>query len=216
MRFGARTLFENVSWHVTVGEKVGLVGDNGIGKTTLLKIIDAQILPEEGQVTMTPGIVTGYLPQGGIEPAGRTLREEMLEAFGEVNTLKAELEELRHEIDHSRDPDPRLLNRFADIEQQLHAYGADRVEPKIHAVLTGLGFGHDELDRPLAEFSGGWQMRAALGKLLLSSPDILQNRRPRERDAHRLPYKLLRLYPGEKETHRASACNPRATGKGAC
>ncbi len=173
MRFGARTLFEGVDWHVAPGEKVGLLGDNGVGKTTLLRIIDRQLAPEGGRISMPAGFRTGYLPQAGIEPSARTLHEEALQAFGDINALKARLEELQFEIDHSCDPDPALLNRYADTGQQLRAFDVDRMEPRIHEVLTGLGFGREEFGRPLAEFSGGWQMRAALARLLLSSPDIM-------------------------------------------
>lgn len=173
VRFGARTLFENLSWHVGPGEKVGLVGDNGVGKSTLLKIIDGQMAAQEGHVAMPSGFRTGYLPQGGIEPSARTLHEEASEAFGDINALQKEIEELRFEIDHSCDADPKLLNRYADIEQQLRALDIDKMEPRIHVVLTGLGFKPGEFDRPVGEFSGGWQMRATLARLLLVSPDIM-------------------------------------------
>ena len=173
MRFGARTLFEKLNWHIAPAEKVGLVGDNGTGKTTLLKIIDRQISPEEGSISMPAGYKTGYLPQGGIEPASRSLRDEAIDAFSQINSLKAEMGEIGFQIDCSGDPDLALLNRYVDIEQQLRALGADRVETKIHFVLTGLGFQREKFSKPVAEFSSGWQMRAALAKLLLSSPDIV-------------------------------------------
>jgi len=173
IRFGSRTLFENLNWHVAPGEKVGMVGDNGAGKSTLLKIIDGQTAPEQGRISMPSGFRTGYLPQGGIEATGRTLHEEALAAFGNVNILRDELEDLRFRLENSCDAEPELLNRYADIEQQLQAFDADRVEPRINAILSGLGFQKTDFERPLAEFSGGWQMRAALARLLLSSPDIM-------------------------------------------
>ncbi len=174
--FGLRTLFEGVDWLLTPGDRVGLVGANGTGKTTLLKILGGLESVDAGVVTRAKGITAGYLPQEGLELRGRTVFAECLAVFADLHAMEAELETLARRM-AELDPDSpeyrQVSERFPRLESELRARGGYAVEAEVGAVLTGLGFPKQDWPLRTEEFSGGWQMRVALAKLLLAKPNLL-------------------------------------------
>lgn len=176
MRFGARTLFEGLDWLIQSGDRVGVVGANGTGKSTLLKVIAGLERFDQGEVSRQKGLKIGYLPQDGLEFTGRTVFEECLSVFDEAIALEQEQEELGHrmgEVDPGSDEYAEILDRYAWVSDRLHAADAYTKEAQTGTVLGGLAFPKEDWDRPTDHFSGGWQMRIALAKLLLEKPDIL-------------------------------------------
>jgi ATP-binding cassette, subfamily F, member 3 len=177
--FGERVLFEGASLRVGARDRFALLGPNGAGKTTLLEIIAGEQTPDHGTVTLAKDAVVGYLKQEAIEMHGRTLLAEALTAAADVTSLEHRLNLLEHEIAEvaSSQEDPaeaeRLLVEYGRLRDRFEHAGGYGVEAEARAVLTGLGFKEADLERPTEEFSGGWLMRLALGKLLLAKPDVL-------------------------------------------
>ena len=174
--FGARVLFENVTWRVRPGERVGLCGPNGAGKTTLLRLMAGREQPDAGAVARPAGLTVGYLPQDGVVHAGRSLLEETCAAFHELLALRAEMEEIEvrmGESDADSAKHESMLARYAELQDAFQHQGGWDVEARVTAVLRGLGFSETDLPRLTEEFSGGWQMRIALAKLLLRRPGLL-------------------------------------------
>ncbi len=176
-RYGDQILFEDVSWHVKKKDRIGLSGPNGSGKTTLLKMLAGQAEPDTGTIRMASNTTIGYLPQDGIVHGGRTLHEEVNLAFEELLALKEEqhrLEDSLAEIDGEGETDhERLLERYAEVSERFAHLGGYEIDARIAEVLRGLGFSQADRDRRCDEFSGGWQMRIALAKLLLARPNLL-------------------------------------------
>ena len=177
LAFGGHALFDNLTWTIPSRQHIGLIGPNGAGKSTLLRLIDGRLSPQSGRVT-AGGSTIGYLEQDlSAATSGRTVREEALQAFEEVLDLERQEEQitdaLEEESDYQSDHYQKLLHKLHHVQERLNARQAHRVRPQTDAVLTGLGFAPDELDRPLDTFSGGWRMRAALARLLLRKPDVL-------------------------------------------
>src|SRR5437773_5366324 len=170
--FGGRLLLREASWRIGRGERTGLVGPNGAGKTTLCRILAGEEPPDAGHVHRDTGVSVGYLPQdvGGHE-AG-TVLAEALSGFEEVWRLEAELERLAGLM---ADPaaGEAATERYGEIQHRFEALGGYRLEAQAKVILGGLGFAPDDVHRSLAEFSGGWRMRAALARLLLLAPDLL-------------------------------------------
>ena len=170
--FGGRLLLREASWRIGRGERIGLVGPNGAGKTTLCRILAGEEPPDAGHVHRDTGVSVGYLPQdvGGHE-AG-TVLAEALSGFEEVWRLEAELERLAGLM---ADPTAgeAATERYGEIQHRFEALGGYRLEAQAKVILGGLGFAPDDVHRSLAEFSGGWRMRAALARLLLLAPDLL-------------------------------------------
>ena len=174
--FGDRVLFDNVTWQISDGERVGLTGPNGSGKTTLLKIFAGLDEPDTGQVVKPAGLSVGYLPQDGISHEGRTVREEAMLAFGTLLEVRAEMEALEERLGHPDVPDAeheQMLVRYSDLQDRFRLHDGYSIDLRIATVLQGLGFAPSDLDRPTGTFSGGWQMRLALAKLLLARPNLL-------------------------------------------
>ena len=174
--FGDRVLFDNVTWQISDGERVGLTGPNGSGKTTLLKIFAGLEEPDSGQVVKPAGLTVGYLPQDGIAHQGRTVREEAMLAFGPLLEVRAEMEALEERLGHPDVSDAeheQMLVRYSDLQDRFRLHDGYNMDLKVGTVLQGLGFSQADLDRPTETFSGGWQMRLALGKLLLARPNLL-------------------------------------------
>jgi ATP-binding cassette, subfamily F, member 3 len=176
--YGGQALFREVSWRIGARERIGLVGPNGVGKTTLCRILAGIEEPDRGRVTRPRGVTTGYLPQevaGSGEGEGSVLAE-VLGGFEEVWRLEREMEDvaavLGKQSPGGEDVDA-LTRRYGDLQHRFEALGGYRLEAEGRAILGGLGFRTDEMTRPLAEFSGGWRMRAALGRLLLLRPSVL-------------------------------------------
>lgn len=174
--FGGQTVLRDVTFQVTAGEKVGLVGANGTGKSTILKIVVGEIESDAGRVAIATRMAIGYLPQVNHLRSGLTLHEEMVGVFAEVNALERRQRDIEAAMQGCPESDPRLPALLEEYGQVLHEFEqADgyMVEAKIGQVLGGLGFQPEDAQRPVEEFSGGWQMRAALAKLLLACPTLL-------------------------------------------
>jgi ATP-binding cassette, subfamily F, member 3 len=175
-RFGHKLLFEDVDWLVTPNDRAGLVGANGTGKTTLLRILAGLDTVDAGQRTSTRGLTAGYLPQDGLTLAGRSVFAECLSVFAGVRALEDELEELTRrmpELDPAGAEYHEVAERFHVVENEFRAHDGYAIEAQVGAVLTGLGFRKQDWTRRTEEFSGGWQMRIALAKLLLEKPNLL-------------------------------------------
>lgn len=171
---GDRELFTGLTWHVKPGERVALVGDNGSGKTTLLRMAVRETEPVEGEVITRRNARIGYLRQEVHSTSGGSVLHEAMCAFEEEQSAAAELQELYPRLSDAADDEQReLSDRIHALEKRIihHDEGAARADAC--KVLVGLGFKLDELDRPLSEFSGGWQMRAQIARLLLEQPDLL-------------------------------------------
>jgi ATP-binding cassette, subfamily F, member 3 len=176
MQFGGEYLFRHLSLRIGPHDRIGLVGSNGAGKTTLLKIFTGQIQPEEGNVSKAKFATVGYLPQEGVQSAGRTLYEEAETAFSDILELQSELDELHAritELHHESEEYADSMELLGETQHKLEDRDVFRLKTKIETVLTGLGFSAEDLGRLTDEFSGGWQMRIALAKLLLEEPTIL-------------------------------------------
>lgn len=177
VQYGDRILLNRVNTTIKPGERVGLVGRNGAGKSTLLKIIAGEMSPHEGEVVRPTGFTMGYLHQDMLLPKGKTVIEETLTAFEEVLQLEKELHAVELEMgardDYESDAYHRLIARMGEIADRLHALGGETAQADAERILGGLGFKHSDMNRPIEEFSGGWQMRIELAKMLLRKPDLL-------------------------------------------
>ncbi len=173
---GTRVLLENLSWSLGPGDRVALVGPNGAGKTTLLKILLGEIRPDTGTRVMSRGTRIGYLPQEAAEKFEGSVLDRALEAHRHLLEMREELDALYQRIP-SLDPDEAemetLLDRAGELQHALERADEHALEPEARRVLAGLGFSPEDQDRPLASFSGGWRMRAALASLLLTDPTLL-------------------------------------------
>ncbi len=174
--FGDRVLFDNVTWQISDRECVGLAGPNGAGKTTLLKMMAGLEEPDSGTVVKPAGLTVGYLPQDGLTHEGRTVYEEASLAFQPLLEMKAEMHELEARLGDPAVPvaeHEQMLHRYSDLQDQFRVHDGYNMELRIATVLAGLGFNQADLERPTETFSGGWQMRLALAKLLLARPNLL-------------------------------------------
>ena len=169
---GARALYDEANWHIKPGEKIGLIGANGTGKTTLLKIIVGEYKPTTGTVSMSKDIAIGYLNQDLLSySSDKNILHVAMEAFERQNQLHDEIEILlqKLETDYSED----LLHKLSDRQHEFEVLDGYSIEYKAHEILAGLGFSEADTHRKLSEFSGGWRMRVMLAKILLQAPDIL-------------------------------------------
>jgi ATP-binding cassette subfamily F protein 3 len=177
IQYGNRILLDGVQLVVKPGERVGLVGRNGAGKSTLLKIIAGEMSPQEGNVVKPAHFTLGYLHQDMLLPKGKTVIEETMTAFSEVLALEKELERIHGELatreDYDSDAYHKLLEDMGDLTEHLHHLGSATTQADAEKVLHGLGFQHTDMTRLTDEFSGGWQMRIELAKMLLRRPDLL-------------------------------------------
>ena len=176
LHYGERALFNDVSCLIGPHDRIGLVGSNGAGKTTLLKIAAGLATPDSGKVEKARYVTTGYLPQDGISTKGKTLYKEAETAFEDVLVLQRELDEahkLLAEIDPAAPFYAETIEIAGELQHKLEDLDVYRMKGKIESVLVGLGFSVPDLTRQTEEFSGGWQMRIALAKLLLQEPSLL-------------------------------------------
>jgi ATP-binding cassette subfamily F protein 3 len=174
--FGERVLLDHVTWQITPGERVGLCGPNGAGKTTLLKMLAGMESPDEGDIIKPAALTIGYLPQDGLTYSGRTLFDEASLAFEGVLAMRAEIAEIETKLEDPSMPDgehERLLTRYAELNEDFRREEGFSIDLRVATVLGGLGFSKDDFDKNCATFSGGWQMRIALAKLLLGRPTLL-------------------------------------------
>ena len=176
-RYGDRVLLEDVSWHVRKRDRIGLSGPNGAGKTTLLKLLAGLEEPDAGSIRMASETTIGYLPQDGIVHGGRTVFDEVVLAFGELLALKQEQHQIEDRLSEATHDDgedhDKLLERYAEVSERFKHLGGYEMDARIADVLKGLGFTLEDQKRKTEEFSGGWQMRIALAKLLLARPNLL-------------------------------------------
>ncbi|RVT97179.1 ABC transporter ATP-binding protein [Mucilaginibacter limnophilus] len=169
---GARALYDEANWHIKPGEKIGLIGANGTGKTTLLKIIVGQYKPTSGTISMAKDLTIGYLNQDLLSfESEKNILHVAMEAFERQNQLHTEIENLlkKLETDYTED----LIQKLSDKQTEFEALDGYNIEYKAHEILAGLGFSEADTHRKLSTFSGGWRMRVMLAKILLQAPDIL-------------------------------------------
>jgi ATP-binding cassette, subfamily F, member 3 len=174
--FGDRVLLDAVTWQIDDRERVGLSGPNGAGKTTLLKMLAGIDEPDGGTIVKPAGLTIGYLPQDGLVYSGRTLREEASLAFKPLLDMKAEIAALEDRLGDeqaSHDEHETMLSRYSELQDEFRRGDGYTIELKVTTVLRGLGFSDEDLEKRTETFSGGWQMRIALARLLLGRPGLL-------------------------------------------
>ena len=175
-RFGMKLLFEDVNWLITPNERTGLVGGNGTGKSTLLKILAGLESVDYGTLSRTKGMTLGYLPQDGLAMRGKTVFEECLSVFDELRGMESEAEVLTGSLSDLKPGSVAYevaAERYSHIMDVLHTHDIYTLDYQVGTVLGGLGFAKEDWERKTEEFSGGWQMRIALAKLLLEKPSLL-------------------------------------------
>ena len=202
VEFGPRVIFKDLTFSVGEKERIAFAGHNGAGKSTLMKCLSGVLEPNGGEITKPRHCRIGYLPQEGIHVKGITLYDETASTFAETTELQNKIERLSaklEKLDPRSAPFSKLLNEIGDFELRLEGHDPARMKPKIHAVLGGLGFKAEDLDRDCGEFSGGWQMRIAMAKLFLAEPEILLLDEPTNHldiNAQRFMESYLRNYRG--------------------
>ena len=176
LQYGERRLFDGVTFHIGPHDRIGLVGSNGSGKTTLLRVLLGDVMPESGAVTRARYVTVGYLPQEGTALAGRTLYAEAESVFEDVVQTQQELAQVQEAMTrepHETETFRELLDIYGELQHRLEASDGFRMQSLIEKVLVGLGFRQSDFHRLTEEFSGGWQMRISLAKLLLRQPSLL-------------------------------------------
>lgn len=177
VQFTGVNLFDNVTFNINDRDRIGLVGKNGAGKSTLLKILCRRQEPETGTIVIASGQTVGYLPQEMVPEGMGTILEETLKAFDQIDNLERQQEKLTVEMANRTDYESadyaKLLSCLHEVTERISMLGGSNRRELAEKVLLGLGFKHDDFSRLLAEFSGGWQMRVELAKLLLKHPDFL-------------------------------------------
>ena len=175
-RYGHKLLFEGVDWLITNRDRVGLVGANGTGKSTLLKILGDLETLDYGSINIAKGISAGYLPQEGLSLSGQTVFAECMSVFSDLRDMEREMVELTarmSEVDHASAEYAQVAERYQRLEHEFQMNDGYAIEAQVGSVLMGLGFTKEDWQRQTDEFSGGWQMRIALAKLLLEKPNLL-------------------------------------------
>ena len=177
VEFSVKPLFKDVSFVVNNRDRIALVGKNGAGKSTMLKILCGKQKPTAGNVSVPSGTTVGYLPQVMVLEDDTTVKEEARKAFADNTELKARVEQLNNELSERTDYESEdymaLVERFTHEHERYLMLGGNNYEAELERTLIGLGFDRNDLDRPTSEFSGGWRMRIELAKILLRKPDVL-------------------------------------------
>ena len=176
LAFGNKKIFEEISETITPRDRIALVGSNGSGKTTLLRMLMMEVEPDSGMIEKPLHATVGYLPQDGISVSGHSLREEAVQAFSDAVGLREKLDEAEIKLGQM-EPDTEEFYDLIDLmgawEEKLASFEPEKMNSRIEKVMMGMGFSLDDMERQVEEFSGGWQMRIALGKLLLQAPSLL-------------------------------------------
>src|SRR6195256_2199250 len=170
--FGARVIVEDATWHIQPGERIGLIGYNGTGKSPLLKLLVGEFLPSKGTVERSRSTSIGYLHQDLLSfDTNDSILQVALSAFEKVLQIEKEIEELGKELE--RTGDEKTLHDYSDKLHELETLGGYNIHHQTEEILQGLGFPNADLKRPYREFSGGWRMRVLLAKMILQQPDLL-------------------------------------------
>lgn len=177
VEFSAKSLFDNISYVINPRDKIALVGKNGAGKSTMLKIIAGLQRPTSGSVAVPQGVTIGYLPQQMVLTDSLTVVDEVKKVFSHIDDLKQNIEKVTEELARRTDYDSEsyasLIEHLTDLNDKLAFANANNCDAEIEKTLIGLGFERTDFARPTAEFSGGWRMRIELAKILLTRPDVL-------------------------------------------
>ncbi|WP_291102961.1 MULTISPECIES: ABC-F family ATP-binding cassette domain-containing protein [unclassified Flavobacterium] len=177
VQFGGTTLFSDISFAINENDKIALMGKNGAGKSTLLKIIAGQSKPSTGNISAPKDAIVAYLPQHLLAIDGATVMEETSKAFGEIFSMKAEIDEINEQLtirtDYESDAYMKLIERISDLSEKFYAIEEVNYEAEVEKILIGLGFVREDFTRQTSEFSGGWRMRIELAKILLQKPDLI-------------------------------------------
>ena len=177
VEFGGNPLFDDITYVVNKKDRIALVGKNGAGKSTMLKIIAGLQQPSSGVVNYPKDLSIGYLPQQMQLADSRTVMHEAEQAFAHIFEMQSRIDSMNAELlvrtDYDSDDYQDLIERLTNATEQLHLMGAGNYQAEIEKTLMGLGFSRNDFDRPTSEFSGGWRMRIELAKLLLQRPDVL-------------------------------------------
>lgn len=173
--YGSKVLYKDGSFQINRGEKIGLVGSNGSGKTTILRILAGEESVDEGEVSVSDKLVIGYFSQNLEEMSGRSALEEVKSAQPRFATVQKELSELEQKLSEPMDDDAmaKVLERYGELQAEFENMGGYELEAKAAEILTGLRIGPDDYVKPVETFSGGWKMRIALAKILIINPDLL-------------------------------------------
>jgi ATP-binding cassette subfamily F protein 3 len=170
--FGARVIVEDATWHIQPGERIGLIGYNGTGKSTMLKLLVGEYQPSAGTIEKSRDTTIGYLHQDLLSfDTNDSILEVAMGAFEKIKQLEKEIEIIGQELE--RTSDEKLLHEYSDKLHELEVLGGYNIHHKTEEVLQGLGFENSSLNRPYKEFSGGWRMRVLLAKMILQQPDVL-------------------------------------------
>jgi ATP-binding cassette subfamily F protein 3 len=171
--FGARAIVEDATWHIQPGDRIGLIGYNGTGKSTLLKVLVGEYTPSKGTVEKSKDTTIGYLHQDLLSfDTNENITEVALSAFERIRELEKEIEQLGNELEKDSENE-ELLIKYTDSLHELDVLDGYNIHHKAEEVLHGLGFSNEDLVRPYKEFSGGWRMRVLLAKMILQQPDVL-------------------------------------------
>lgn len=177
VEFSSKSLFSDVSYVINKKDKIALVGKNGAGKSTMLKIIAGLQQPTHGVVAVQNDIVVGYLPQQMLLTDGKTVREDVHEVFNHITELNNQIKKLNDELllrtDYESKEYQQIIDKLTHLTEIANFYNSENCEAEMEKTLIGLGFSRDDFDRATSEFSGGWRMRIELAKLLLRKPDVL-------------------------------------------
>ncbi|MBP7273476.1 MAG: ABC-F family ATP-binding cassette domain-containing protein [Saprospiraceae bacterium] len=177
VKYGDRVLLDNISFVIGNRDRVGLVGRNGAGKSTTLKILAGEVRPHDGNITKPSNATIGFLHQEMHIPKGKSVKEETMSVFGDIQKIEDELKELNdslaHRTDYESDAYADLLDHMDNLNQKLEIFNPINAEAQCERILKGLGFKQSDMNRQIEEFSGGWQMRVELAKMLLQQPDYL-------------------------------------------
>ncbi|MDA3850890.1 MAG: ABC-F family ATP-binding cassette domain-containing protein [Spirochaetaceae bacterium] len=173
LSYGERILFSNANVLINPNEKIGLVGANGSGKSSLFRLIVGEETPDDGTVTVIPGNVVGYFSQDVGEMMGRSVMEEVLSGMGRVYELSLQLGDLEHKMCTDEGLTDQEMERYGDVQMEFQNMDGYNLETNAEIILTGLGISPERQQEPVEHFSGGWKMRIALAKILLLTPDVL-------------------------------------------
>src|SRR4051812_39962837 len=171
-QYGSRVLFKNASFQVRPGDKIGLVGPNGAGKTTIFRLITREENPDQGELNIADRLIVGYFSQSVGEMKGRSALEEVKAGAGRVSSLAHQISDIEQKLQNSAitpisdDEMTALLETYGEVQLEFEQSGGYDLDSRAKEILTGLGIGPDQFDRPVETFSGGWKMRIALAKIL--------------------------------------------------